>query len=48
MVKFLKSLLSFSYKSNLEEYLLSKNVKTNAEVEYWINQYTRGTKVANF
>ena len=48
MVKFLKGLLGFNYKSNLEEYLSSKNIKTTADFEYWVNQYTRGTRVANY
>ena len=48
MIKFLKQLFSFNYNSNLEEYLKSKNVATTAEVDYWITQYQRNTKVANF
>ena len=30
------------YQSRLDRYLTSKNIQSEGEVNYWIDQYTRG------
>jgi hypothetical protein len=41
---YLRNLFTNSTKTDLEEYILSKNPKTAADVEHWLQQYTYNTK----
>lgn len=39
----LQNLFQNTYKNELEEYITSKNPKTAADVEHWLQQYTYNT-----
>lgn len=41
---YLRNLFNTSSKTDVEEYILSKNPKTPADVEHWLQQYTYNTQ----
>lgn len=42
MLDFFKQVLGYKYQSEIESFILSKNPKTTADVEHWIQVYTYG------
>ncbi len=42
MLDFFKTVFGYRYQSEIEEFILSKNPKTAADVEHWIQVYTYG------
>lgn len=42
LVERLQEMFSWQYSNELEEYIVSKNPKTAADVEHWLQQYTYG------
>ena len=44
LAKGLRDLLAYRSKSEVEKYIESKNPKTAADVEHWLQQYTYDTK----
>jgi hypothetical protein len=44
----IKEMFSFKEQNALDLYLKSKNVKTSADVEYWMRQWDKSNKAAFF
>lgn len=42
LVERLQEMFPSQYSNELEEYIVSKNPKTAADVEHWLQQYTYG------
>lgn len=40
LVSHLRKKFTFNHKTDIEKYILSKNPKTAADVEHWLQQYT--------
>jgi hypothetical protein len=40
LVERLREMFPNQYKSDIEEFILSKNPKSTADIEHWIQQYT--------
>lgn len=42
MLEFFRSVFGYTYQSEIEEFILSKNPKNTADVEHWIQVYNYG------
>ena len=43
LAEYLRKMFSSTYRSDIEEFIVSKNPQTAADVEHWLQQYTHHT-----